>query len=113
MLRPINDQVLVRLIYPPTQTDGGIMLSDWAQDHPVTGKVLAVGPGHMDKFGVRHPPALADGKQLTAGMRVVFNKWAATASVYQIDEDVVLMPALEVLAECDKDIDIRPIYGRR
>ena len=110
MIRPLHDNVLVRVIKPPTETAGGIALSDDAQDHPISGVVVAVGLGKMDENGQRHPP------MVSVGDVVVFGKYAALASIYQFNraEHLILLRAsLDILAVVGKDADVRPVRGRR
>ena len=44
-LKPLNDRIVVQAVTPETQTAGGILLPDSAQEKPQEAKVVAVGPG--------------------------------------------------------------------
>ena len=54
-LRPLQDRVLVRRVEPEAKTAGGILIPDTAQEKPMEGEVLAVGPGTRDEAGKLHP----------------------------------------------------------
>ena len=44
-LRPLQDRVLIRRVEPEAKTAGGIFIPDTAQEKPMEGEVVAVGPG--------------------------------------------------------------------
>ena len=71
-LRPLQDRVLIRRVDPETKTIGGIFIPDTAQEKPMEGKVVAVGPGTRDDAGKLHP------LDVKAGDRVLFGKWSGT-----------------------------------
>ena len=71
-LRPLQDRVLIRRVEPETKTSGGIFIPDTAQEKPVEGEVIAVGPGIRDEHGRLHP------LDVKAGDRVLFGKWSGT-----------------------------------
>ena len=71
-LRPLQDRVLIRLVDPETKTAGGIFIPDTAQEKPMEGKVVAVGPGTRDDAGKLQP------LEVKAGDRVLFGKWSGT-----------------------------------
>lgn len=60
-IRPTEDRVLVRPDSAATMTAGGIALPDNAQEKPVRGTVVAVGPGKPSESGVRLPLAVKPG----------------------------------------------------
>ena len=71
-LRPLQDRVLIRRVVAETKTPGGIFIPDTAQEKPVEGEVLAVGPGRRDDAGKLHP------LDIKPGDRVLFGKWSGT-----------------------------------
>lgn len=71
-LKPLHDQVLVVRVESEAKTSGGIIIPDTAKEKPYEGKIIAVGPGRVDKDGTRIPP---DVKQ---GDRVLFLRYAGT-----------------------------------
>ena len=54
-LRPLQDRVLIRRVEPEAKTSGGIIIPDTAQEKPMEGEVVAVGPGARDEDGKLHP----------------------------------------------------------
>ncbi|HEY8503601.1 MAG TPA: co-chaperone GroES [Gemmataceae bacterium] len=69
-LKPIGDRVIVERFRAEEKTAGGILLPDTAKNKPQRGKVLAVGPGKLNKDGSRRP------MQVKEGDTVVFTSWA-------------------------------------
>ena len=47
--RPLHDRLLIRRVDPEAKTTGGIIIPDTAQEKPVEGDVIAVGPGPAAK----------------------------------------------------------------
>ena len=47
-LRPLHDRVVIRRLEGDDKTKGGIIIPDTAQEKPIEGEVLAVGPGARD-----------------------------------------------------------------
>ena len=43
--RPLHDRVLIRRVEQEAKTTGGIIIPDTAQEKPMEGEVIAVGPG--------------------------------------------------------------------
>ena len=54
-LRPLQDRVLIRRVDAETKTAGGIFIPDTAQEKPMEGEIVAVGPGTRDEDGKLHP----------------------------------------------------------
>ena len=68
--KPLHDRVLIRLIAPEKKTSGGVIIPDTAQEKPVEGEALAVGPGARDEQGRLLP------MDVQPGQRVLFGKWS-------------------------------------
>ena len=49
--RPLHDRVVVRRVEEDTKTKGGIVIPDTAQEKPMQGEIIAVGPGGRDEAG--------------------------------------------------------------
>ena len=49
-LQPLNDNIFLEYV-KAKETKSGILLSDVSKHKPAKAKVLAVGPGRMDRFG--------------------------------------------------------------
>src|ERR1044071_8676664 len=70
--RPLHDRVVVKRIEADQKTKGGIIIPDTAQEKPMQGEVIAVGPGGRDENGKLIPI------DVKAGDRVLFGKWSGT-----------------------------------
>ena len=70
--RPLHDRVVVRRIEEDTKTAGGIIIPETAQEKPMQGEVVAVGPGARDDAGKLIAP------DVKAGDQVLFGKWSGT-----------------------------------
>jgi chaperonin GroES len=71
-LRPLQDRVLVRRVAHEAKSSGGVLIPDTAQEKPMEGDVVAVGPGARDEHGTLHR------LDVKAGDRVLFGKWSGT-----------------------------------
>ncbi len=89
-LRPLHDRVLVRRVDPEAKTTGGIIIPDTAQEKPMEGEVIAVGPGARGDDGKVH--AL----DVKAGDRVLFGKWSGT-EVRLEGEELMIMKESDVM----------------
>jgi len=79
-LVPLLDRVLVQRIKADAKTAGGIFLPESAQKELNEGKVLAVGPGAVDKDG--KPIAMG----VKAGDRVLIPQFGGTKVTVQEEE---------------------------
>jgi chaperonin GroES len=70
--RPLHDRVVVRRVEEDTKTKGGIIIPDTAQEKPMQGEVIAVGPGGRDETGKLIPI------DVMVGDVVLFGKWSGT-----------------------------------
>ena len=70
--RPLHDRVVVKRIQEDMKTAGGIIIPDSAQEKPMQGEVIAVGPGVRDEDGERVP------LDVKAGDTILFGKWSGT-----------------------------------
>jgi chaperonin GroES len=71
-IRPLHDRIIVSRLESEEKTPGGIIIPDTAKEKPQEGKVLAVGPGRLNKDGQRIAP------DVKAGDKVLFSKWGGT-----------------------------------
>ena len=81
--RPLHDRVLVKRIEQEQKTAGGIIIPDTAQEKPMEGEIIAVGPGARGEDGKLQP------LDVKAGDRVLFGKWSGTE--VKIDGDELLI----------------------
>ena len=93
-LRPLHDRVVVQLIDPEEKTAGGIIVPDTAQEKPMEGKVLAVGPGVRDDNGKLCP------LDISVGDRVLFGKWSGTEVTVDGNE-VMIMKESDIMGIID------------
>ena len=70
--RPLHDRVVVRRLESEEKTKGGIIIPDTAQEKPMQGEIIAVGPGDRDENGKLIPI------DVKAGDVVLFGKWSGT-----------------------------------
>jgi chaperonin GroES len=94
-LRPLQDRVLIRRVEAEAKTPGGIFIPDTAQEKPMEGEVVAVGPGARDEGGRVHP------LDVKGGDRVLFGKWSGT-EVKLDGEDLMIMKESEIMGVLDR-----------
>jgi chaperonin GroES len=70
--RPLHDRVVLRRITPELKTKGGIIIPDTAQEKPMEGELVAVGPGARNELGA------IVALDVKPGDRVLFGKWSGT-----------------------------------
>jgi len=88
--RPLHDRVLVRRVEQEAKTTGGIIIPDTAQEKPMEGEVVAVGPGARGEDGKVHP------FDVKTGDRVLFGKWSGTE--IKIDgEELMIMKEADIM----------------
>jgi chaperonin GroES len=90
-LRPLNDRVLIKRADEDTKTAGGIIIPDTAQEKPMQGIVMGVGPGARDEKGERVALTVQDGD------RVLFGKWSGT-EVTLDGQELLIMNESDIMA---------------
>ena len=95
--RPLQDRVLIRRVEPETKTSGGIFIPDMAQEKPVEGEVIAVGPGIRDEHGKLHP------LDVKAGDRVLFGKWSGN-EIKLDGEELMIMKEADLMGVIDQAV---------
>ncbi len=88
--RPSHDRVLIRRVEQEAKTAGGIIIPDTAQEKPMEGEVIAVGPGARGEDGKVHP------LDVKAGDRVLFGKWSGT-EIRLDGEELMIMKEPDVM----------------
>ena len=92
--RPLHDRVVVKRIGAEEKSAGGIIIPDTAQEKPMEGEVIAVGPGARGEDGKVHP------LDVKAGDRVLFGKWSG--SEVKIDgEELIIMKESDIMGIID------------
>jgi chaperonin GroES len=92
--RPLHDRVVVKRIDAEEKTAGGIIIPGTAQEKPMQGEIIAVGPGGRDEAGKLIPI------DVKAGDIVLFGKWSGTevkldGTEYLIMKESDIMGVLE------------------
>jgi chaperonin GroES len=82
--RPLHDRVVIRRVDAKEKTPGGILIPDSAQEKPMEGEVVAVGPGARNEQG--KIVALS----VRAGDRILFGKWSGTEVKLDGDELLIM-----------------------
>jgi chaperonin GroES len=72
------------------KTAGGIIIPDTAQEKPMEGEVIAVGPGARDEAGKLVP------LDVKAGNRILFGKWSGT-EVKLDGEELLIMKESDIM----------------
>jgi chaperonin GroES len=88
--RPLHDRVVVKRLGEEEKTAGGIIIPDTAQEKPMEGEVIAVGPGERSDDGNLTP------LDVKAGDRILFGKWSGTE--VKIDgDDLLIMKESDIM----------------
>lgn len=90
-IQPLHDRIVVARLQSEEKTAGGIIIPDTAKEKPQEGKVLAVGPGRLDKDGKRIAPDVKEGD------KILFTKWGGT-EIKMDGEELLIMKEDDILA---------------
>lgn len=82
--RPLHDRVVIRRVNQEEKSRGGIIIPDTAQEKPMEGEIVAVGPGARGDDGTVRP------LDVKAGDRVLFGKWSGTEVKIDGDELIIM-----------------------
>ena len=93
--RPLHDRVVVKRVDEDTKTKGGIIIPETAQEKPMQGKIIAVGPGARDESGKVVP------LDVKKGDLVLFGKWSGTEVKIDGDE-LMIMKESDIMGVLDK-----------
>ena len=72
MIKPLGDNIVVKVIDDQEQTSGGIFIPDSAKEKPQKGEVVAVGEGKTNDKGEKEPMGV------NVGDIVLYAKYAGT-----------------------------------
>jgi chaperonin GroES len=100
--RPLHDRVVIRRLNAEEKTAGGIIIPDTAQEKPMEGEIVAVGPGARNDEG--HIVAL----EVKAGDRILFGKWSGT-EVKLDGEELLIMKESDIMGV----IEGRPVTKKK
>ncbi len=90
-IHPLADRVAIRPLEETEEMRGGLYIPDTAKEKPIQGRVIAVGPGRLEK-GQRVP------MELQIGDRVVYGKYTGS-QVELEDEEIILIKEADVIAK--------------
>ena len=90
-LKPLHDRLIVKAAEREEKSAGGIILPDSAQEKPLRGEVLAVGPGKRLDSGQLAPV------DVKVGDVVLYGKYSGTEVTVE-GTDYVILRADDVLA---------------
>jgi len=94
--RPLGDHVIVEETAEEDVTIWGVLIPEMAQAKSMQGKVVAVGPGQVNKWGVRIPMSVA------VGDRVLFAKYAGT-EIRVLGARALILREADILAIIEPD----------
>ena len=90
-INPMGDRVLVRPAVAEDKTSSGIILPESAQEKPMHGEVIAVGPGSLNDSDERTPV------EVSKGAKVIYGTYSG--SKIEVDgEELVILKETELLA---------------
>ena len=104
--RPLHDRVVIRRITAEEKSSGGIIIPDTAQEKPMQGEVIAVGPGACNENG--QIVAL----DLKPGDRILFGKWSGT-EVKLDGEELLIMKESDNMGIIEDKPTTAPLAGKR
>ena len=90
-LKPLGDRVIVKPKAPEEKTKGGIILPDTAQEKPMEGEIIAVGPGRVTDEGKKI------NMELKTGDKVLYGKYSGT-EVKIDDQEYLIMRETDIYA---------------
>ena len=88
--RPLHDRVVIRRLEQEDRSAGGIIIPETAQEKPMQGEVVAVGPGSLADDGKLTP------LDVVAGDRILFGKYSGT-EVKVDGEDLLIMRESDIM----------------
>lgn len=95
-VKPLEDRILVKPDEPETRTASGLYLPESSKERPMTGTVVAAGPGKRLENGNLAKPSVKKGDT------VVFGKYAGT-EVEIKGESHMIMRESELLGILEKN----------
>ena len=90
-LKPLGSRVVIKALDREEVTKSGIVIPDTAKEKPQEGRVVAVGPGGLDKNGNKVVMTLKEGD------RVLYQKYSGTE--FKLDgEELLVISQEDILA---------------
>ena len=94
MFKPLNDNVLIKTLKKKKKTDSGLYIPETAQERPVNGVVVAVGPGKVNEQGLRVP------LDIQVDDYVMYGKWNGTEVTLE-GENYLLVKESDIIGVYD------------
>ncbi len=91
MIRPLHDNVVLKIVCAPREKMGSIFIPDASQEKPQEAEVVAVGPGRRDHKGRLWPC------NVLVGETVTFSKYSGHEVTID-GEDLIIMRDADLLA---------------
>jgi len=98
--RPLHDRVVVRRLTAEEKTAGGIIIPDTAQEKPMEGEVVAVGPGARNEQGQ------LVAMDVKAGDKILFGKWSGT-EVKLGGEELLIMKESDIMGIIEGSVSMK------
>jgi chaperonin GroES len=100
--RPLHDRVVVRRLDAEGKSAGGIIIPDTAQEKPMEGEIVAVGPG------ARNDEGQIVALEVKGGDRILFGKWSGV-EVKLDGEELLIMKESDIMGV----IEGRPVSKKK
>lgn len=98
-LRPLGDNLLVKLLERESRTKGGIVLPDTAKEKPTEGEVVAVGSGAWDSEGEKRIPM-----DVKVGDRVMFRRYfSEDEKIKEGEDEYLILRQSDILAIVERE----------
>lgn len=94
-VKPLDDRVVIKPTEPETKTASGIFLPEGAKEKPMTGTIVAAGPGKLTDEGKRTALSVKKGDV------VIYGKYAGTEVEIDGEQHVILRES-ELLGVIEK-----------
>eukprot|EP00238_Polyblepharides_amylifera_P004631 CAMPEP_0196580604 /NCGR_PEP_ID=MMETSP1081-20130531/29573_1 /TAXON_ID=36882 /ORGANISM="Pyramimonas amylifera, Strain CCMP720" /LENGTH=240 /DNA_ID=CAMNT_0041900517 /DNA_START=84 /DNA_END=806 /DNA_ORIENTATION=- len=88
-MSPLSDRVLIQCSEEEDETDGGLLLTGSSTEKPLTGKVVAVGPGKAES---------EEEMDVTVGSEVMYSKYSGTEMTGDDGTEYIVVRVADVLA---------------
>lgn len=90
-IKPLSDYVVVKPLEPEEKTQGKIIIPDTAQEKPMQGEVVAIGPGKITESGQRIA------MEVKKGDKVLYSKYGGREVPIE-GKDYLILRESEILA---------------
>lgn len=92
-LQPLGDRVLIKVTPTADVSAGGVLMMEASKERPLSGEVIACGPGRMEDDGTRAPMTVAPGDT------VVYFKYAGDNMETSTGELFIVVHVSDILCK--------------